>query len=242
MLNGLYVFSFPGFMIGSFRADGMGSITGGEEDSLVQGLLNVTGNYVVGADNRGSFTLKSSAGSLACDFVLVSNKHGVILNTDRTVDFPGTLDLQDPGAFSLSGLAANSYAFVTSSITGAFTVNASGVITSGTLGPDLALTGTIANVDANGRAVATFTTSAGTITSPLYVVDLTHLVFFNVLTNQNDTVGGDAFSRQGPFDNSAFAGPLVLTSLTGYSSTAAILTTDSSGNVTGGTEDSFQGT
>jgi len=254
-LNGSYAFSAD-FMAGSFRTDGKGTITTGVEDTFstpsvgppVHQIVSFTGNYTVGNDGRGTLTLVSAAaGSLTLPFVLLNSQHGLILNfMDPTFGSVsgGKIDQQDPTAFSLTTLANNSYAFLLHNVAGTFTANASGVITSGTedsfdtVGNDqsLPLSGTMGAVDGNGRGVATLITSLGTVSVAFYVIDSSHIHFLETDTNFRS---GDAFSRQGPFDNNSLAGSWVVSLFSGTSILAAVFTADNTGNVTSGTEDRF---
>ena len=253
-LKGTYVFSVTG-ALGRLQADGNGNITGGVEDladpqnSLNHIFSSATGTYTIGSDGRGSITLNSSVGSQTFDLLMLSTQHGLLfpLLGPFAQTEAGTIDLQDPSAFSLASLAANSYAFLlnadtrtsTSAAAGFLSINSSGVIVSGLEDvvplQTLALSGSIGNVDANGRATATLTTSNGTLHFALYVIDGTHLKFFGIDTGT--FASGQAFSRQASFSNSSVSGNLILVM---PFQLGAILNTDGAGNITGGTVDNLQ--
>jgi hypothetical protein len=129
-LKGQYAFLFHGFddatgkqvaVAGSFTADGLGNITGGEEDinepTVVHTGVAITGGtYVVGLDNRGTATFNNSLlASVTYAFALGSFNSGVA-SKGRLIEFddaaPGTtgrrgsglMRLQDPTAFSLTSI------------------------------------------------------------------------------------------------------------------------------------------
>ena len=243
-LKGFYAFKLDG--IGSLQADGNGHITAGVKDFYDSNgnyqSISISGTYNVGSDGRGSITLNSSAGSETIDLLMLSSQHGLLLRFDQLGELPGSIDIQNPAAFSLASLAASSYAFFLSTFpsdigfftAGFFNINTSGVITGleDLLNPPqtVAVSGNIGSVGANGRATAALTTVNGTFNFVLYVVDSTHLMFIRVATGRNNNAFGDAFSRQASFDNTSVSGHLVFFAPFAL---AAILNADGAGNISG---------
>ena len=120
-LNGPYAFLFSGQNAqgnlqeaGSFKADGKGNLSGGLEDvnsgAGVFTSVPFTGTYTVGADGRGRLVIRPSASGLnqeTFNLVLVSHSSAGLIRFDSFATGAGTLDLQDPSAFSNSALAGN---------------------------------------------------------------------------------------------------------------------------------------
>jgi hypothetical protein len=164
-LTGQYAFLFQGFddatgmqvaVAGSFTADGLGNITGGEEDingpSGAHTLVTITGGtYIVGLDNRGTMTLTNSLpGSVTYALSVGSFNAGVAVK-GRLIEFDdnngatltrgsGVMRLQDPTAFTLASIKG-SYGFGLSgqdngggrlASAGIFSADGAGNITSGT--------------------------------------------------------------------------------------------------------------
>ncbi len=111
VLDGQYAFSLSGFngsgflsVVGSFTADGAGSITGGEADT--NGVLGAqTGNiitaassYFVGSDNRGCATLATPFGTFVTRFALGSISSG-IATKGRIIEW----DSPDSSAYVAAG-------------------------------------------------------------------------------------------------------------------------------------------
>ncbi|MGA8101313.1 MAG: hypothetical protein WB869_04110 [Candidatus Acidiferrales bacterium] len=128
LLSGQYAFTFSGqndagpiSIIGSFAADGKGSITGGVEDvTLVkkssdtigaQAGMTFTGTYTVGSDGRGTLTFNTSSdGAQNFAIVIESNNQGQLIWFDNSATGSGTFSLQDTTAFTASTLNG-SFAF-----------------------------------------------------------------------------------------------------------------------------------
>jgi hypothetical protein len=117
--NGTY-WMYESIAAGRFHADAQGNITEGVEDinslSGVFKALPFTGNYMIGADGRGSLTLISGQGSATYRMVLdASRKSGKFLrfdalNPNSLIFGSGYFEMQDKTAFSLSALTGP-YAF-----------------------------------------------------------------------------------------------------------------------------------
>jgi hypothetical protein len=264
-LKGAYAFALSGtnsfgfFSIaGSLQADGNGNITAGVEDvnSATGVFLNlaITGKYTINADGRGTATLFSSLNPINIDFVLVSGQHTLVIRFDNDATASGTMDPQDSSAFSAAALQG-AFAFGlfgidavgnTLATAGLFSANNSGSITggiedfndNGAVSTNLALTGSLSAISANGRGIAVLTTALGTLNFAFYVVDSNHLKLVEI--DSTPVLAGDAF-RQGTFSNAALAGAQSFTlggsSLQGPFAAGGIFTADGHGNITGGVED-----
>jgi Bacterial Ig-like domain (group 2) len=202
-LNGPYSFKLTGddssgFFegVGSFQADGNGSITNGIQDlNHGSGYMNnmaFTGTYTVGPDGRGTMTLTNPVGATTLQFALFSNSRGRFIVYDANANGEGLLLKRDPSAFStatltgsyafgLDGLGANG--FVASSV-GRFTADGAGHLTAGEV--DTNEEGTVTSepltagsysVDVNGRGEATFTTASGDTHYAFHVVSNDTLLF-----------------------------------------------------------------
>jgi len=270
-LNGTYVFSVTGTdtngspyaAVGSFTANGSGGVTGGTIDlndagfasssPVISPAANVAitsgSSYKVGADGRGTMTLNCSTpfgSSIALDFVLQDNTHGLVTQFDQAASGSGTIDLQSSGI-----TPTGSYAFIFSgayngsivATVGNFTVGAGGALTgledlnsfgipyaaetlsgSLTLGPSSSPATQIAAIPSSG-------TANFTMTYDVYAIDATHLKFIEM--DAIGTLAGDAYAQS---STSIPTGTLAFTLLGSTTSTVTavggFMVTDSSGNIT----------
>jgi hypothetical protein len=235
-LNGTYVFSVTGsdfnyaFLttVGTLTANGSGGITGGTVDmndptfsAPVIGQPITGGTYTITSDGRGQATLTTSTpfgSSIAVDFVLTSNSHGLITEFDGNGTGSGTLDLQSAVtqgqitgsyAFNITGISSintTTGAQPTLATVGAFTLDGSGNITSGvedfnnggiSIGEtDLTITsGSVSLATVPGTASLTTTIGGApiTYTFDVYPVDSTHLKFIG--TDSFPIFVGDVFTQ-----------------------------------------------
>jgi hypothetical protein len=136
-LRGTYAFSmsgtdatntvnFGGFIarVGSFTADGNGSITAALEDvtdngSLPQLVQFTSGSYSIQPNGRGTLTLNTPSGGLQVSIALNSANAGVMIQTDLNATSSGSFTLQSPAAFTQTAIA------------GPYGFDISGIITSG---------------------------------------------------------------------------------------------------------------
>jgi len=124
-LKGQYAFSMSGTELcagqgslfaraGSFTADGSGHITGGVEDVNVctgVGTLPFTSStYSILADGRGTLNLTNSTGTTSYSLTLTSPTQGFVAQTDGNATASGSLQRQNPAAFSNPAIA-NGYVF-----------------------------------------------------------------------------------------------------------------------------------
>ena len=247
-LNNTYVLSISGTdfhpssntesffaIVGTITADGKGNITGGTVD-INDANLGGTGvflaqpvgrsTYSITSDGRGTAKLPTAEGNFGVVFVLTSNGHGLITRFDPFGSGSGTLDLQGSAsqsslgslAFSLAGTDAGGNPLGT---VGAFALNSSGAVTSGTEDfndngssaasglTGLPLTGgslVLASGGTQGTAVLTTSSIFGSLGFDVWVIDSTHLKFIETDTT-GPTLSGDAFTQQTSFT----AGQLVFT-------------------------------
>jgi hypothetical protein len=216
-------------MLGTFTANGsggngVGGITGGTVDindagfplstpviaAVANAPISSSSSYSVGVDGRGKATLSTSTpfGTIVLSFVLTSNSHGLITEFDGNASGSGTLDLQASGltqsalagsyALSFSGVDPNGTApFATA---GAFTINASGGITSGIEDfndgnlayAGQSLGGTV-TLGPSSTPSTVLSTTSFSLTYDVYAIDATHLKFIEM--DVLPIVSGDAFSQ-----------------------------------------------
>jgi hypothetical protein len=230
-LKGQYAFSLSGIQgqsggytasIGSFTADGSGSITTGLADILnlssgqATSPVSITGGtYTIQANGRGTITLQSANGNLNLSVALQSPSTGYIAETDLAAATSGTIHLQNSGQFSAAALGAayvfelSGISFVPVSVTpisliGQFIANGAGTITGGVMdsnsgkpsGATAIAAGSYALDPTNGSTFGRGTMSFSSYTLAFYIIDSTHLVLL-----EEDKLGGsagDAFVQSGP--------------------------------------------
>jgi len=127
-LKGQYAFSMSGTELcgpkpgistffaraGSFTADGSGHITGGVEDvnvcTRVSTLQFTSSTYSISANGRGTLNLTNSTGTTSYSLTLTSPIQGFVAQTDSNATASGSLQRQNPAAFSNPAIA-NGYVF-----------------------------------------------------------------------------------------------------------------------------------
>ncbi len=268
-LKGQYAFSMsgtelcgpsPGFSTffaraGSFTADGSGHISGGVEDVNVctgVGTLPFTsGTYSISADGRGTLNLTNSTGTTSYSLTLTSPTQGFVAQTDGNATASGSLQRQNPAAFSNPAIA-NGYVFDVfgassasnpESIIGRFDADGAGNISLGLYdsneagtpsGQQLFPAGALYQFDhtfgQSGRGVANI---AGH-NFAFYVVDATRLKL--VGTDFPEVFSGEVFAQRNiVFSdaslNSGFAFLLGGSSSSGPIATAGRFTADGVGNL-----------
>jgi len=268
-LKGQYAFSMsgtelcgpsPGFSTffaraGSFTADGSGHISGGVEDVNVctgVGTLPFTsGTYSISADGRGTLNLTNSTGTTSYSLTLTSPTQGFVAQTDGNATASGSLQRQNPAAFSNPAIA-NGYVFDVfgassasnpESIIGRFDADGAGNISLGLYdsneagtpsGQQLFPAGALYQFDhtfgQSGRGVANI---AGH-NFAFYVVDATRLKL--VGTDFPEVFSGEVFAQRNiAFSdaslNSGFAFLLGGSSSSGPIATAGRFTADGVGNL-----------
>lgn len=258
MTEGDYAFAFNGWETtisdgscwvceviagGRFHADAQGHITEGVEDinsqSGVTKALPFTGNYMVGADGRGTFTFVSAQGSAIYHMVLdVSRTKGKFIRYDAvqnesSVSGSGYFELQDKAAFSLAALAGP-YAFGLfgtldanrQATVGRLETDASGVFTGGSADmtrqvhagwelqanfPNLALTGLLGAPSAStGRGTATLNWG-NSYNFAYYVISDQKILLVQIDTRNSTTplLKGQFRRQKGPFAAASLSTPAV---------------------------------
>ena len=247
LLSGQYSFSFSGSnvagplsIVGSFAANGKGSITAGVEDvTLVkksnntigaQAAVTFTGSYTVGADGRGTLTFNTSSdGTQNFAMVIESNNQGQLIWFDNSATGSGTFNLQDTTAFT-AATVNNSFAFGLNGVdpslnaysrVGAFTAASGSVSTGesdlnnafGTGGVNLAQT-----ISGGSVGAPNSTTGRGTLSltyDTLTVNYIYYVVSANTLNlieaDDQASVYGTATLQSGaPFSDSSLTGNYVV--------------------------------
>jgi hypothetical protein len=195
-LNGSYAFTVGGSgsssglqpfqVIGTFLADGAGTISSGTEDTNGFGVLYMlqplSGTYTVGSNGRGTLTLSGSFGGVFSQlhfsvYVLSTTKIRMLsLDAGNGVNpflvISGTAERQEAASFSASDLSGD-YVFVEDGATtltvGRFSADGLGGINSGVEDENGSNITPIENVafsgayslGSNGRGTVTLTPSAG---------------------------------------------------------------------------------
>jgi len=228
-LKGQYAYSMVGedvnggFLarVGSFTADGNGTITAATEDLSGTGRVAFTGGtYSIQMNGKGALTLTQNAtAGLGLSIALSSTSAGLMVQTDLNATSSGSFNLQSPGSFSVSGIN-NNYVFSTAGVEGTvgaplavmgqIATNGGGTVSSGVIDiNDGALTsvtppaaiptgGTYGGDLTNPNDLASFGRGAITFdgfTFVFYIVDSTHL-FLLEEDGANET-SGDAFQQNG---------------------------------------------
>jgi hypothetical protein len=246
-------------LTGTFVADGLGNISQGHTFYAVNTLSGVgpgsfgnqdfSGTYTVNVDGRGTANLSTQiVGPVVLDFVLVSAQHGELIRFDNDASPSGTLDklntsitvanLSGTWAFNVKGTDTNGKPKAS---VGVFTVDSSGLITSGIV--DSNDNGTIStNVAMDlGPASEVFVTSGlgrggvqfSTAVDPLRIylatfLDPNHL---RLQSGEFDILTGDAYRVSGNSISGPLAFTLAGTGANGAFATGGILNTDGAGNI-----------
>jgi len=268
-LKGQYAFSMTGTELcagfssfftraGSFTADGNGHISGGLEDvNVCAGVFTLeftNSTYSIGADGRGTLTLKNSTGTTNYSITLTSATQGVVAQTDVNSTATGSFQRQNAAAFSNPAIAGG-YVFDVAginvrlnpeSVIGRFTADGNGGISLGLFDSNEAGTpsnqqlfpaGAFYQIDTNGDGT-NFGRGTANIAGhnfAFYIVDGTRLKLLG--TDFPDAFSGEAFGQQNVSftdaslnNNFAF---LIGGSAGGPIATAGRFTADGAGNLSG---------
>lgn len=256
-LKGQYAFSMSGSnganffgRIGSFTADGNGTIKTGIEDVNIAGGGTQTitfapgTSYSVQADGRGTINL-TGTGPLVFSITMLSPKQGLIVETDGVATTSGTFILQDPSTFSGSSLSGP-FVFDVSgldgalnpdSIVGQFVANGSaagGTFNSGLIDENDAaqlvsaapFTGGTFQMDStngptSGRGTLTFTANGTAFNYIFYIVNASRI---RMMESSTALTIGDAQAQSSvPTSNTNFNGNFAFL-LTGSSTGASTIT------------------
>jgi hypothetical protein len=267
-LQGPYAFllqdaSSQTVLIGSLTADGAGGISGGEFDFrgttvTAHGVNTISaGSYAVGADRRGTLSISDAAGdSFSFTLALGSLSGGVagwggITESDGARMLTGQILQQVAGPFTAS-LLSGDYAFALSggggtfAEAGRFTVSGAAISAgladsnqSGTLTTASAFTGSIGNLDSNGRAQVTLTPSGGSSSTDILYVISAGRFFLSGTGGSADSVAGEGVQQTGgPYTAASLSGNAVIwtqgaTGTPAARAEAGLLTFDGAGGATG---------
>jgi len=239
-LKGQYAFSMSGSdgatgsffaRIGSFTADGNGTIIGGLEDvntalNGAQTLAFSSSAYSVQPNGRGVVNLTNGTGTLTFSITMLSPTQGLIVETDLNATASGIFTLQSPSSFTTAGLSGG-YAFDFSgvdpngfpdSIVGRFVSSGNGTFSSGLLDEnDNAVASGAApfasgnyqmdatNGPTSGRGVVTFIANGITFNYIFYIVNGSRVRMME--TGSNALTVGDAIAQTSvPSTNTNFNG------------------------------------
>ncbi len=240
-LHGQYALLFKGFdatgvyeAAASFIADGKGNVTSGIEDiNRTVGPktgLAISGTYQVGADNRGTLTLRSSAGTSVYAFVLNGTaKLGSLIESDNSgIVGSGVMKVQDPSAFDPSVFSGGYAISLTGADPGGGRIAAVGSIfpsgfgtisgssldvnDAGNTMPTFATFSGTYNIDGTGHGTATFVIpgfDGGTFHFALYTISANEYFMLSVdpVSGGNPIFAGMAEAQTGlPFFTSSFKG------------------------------------
>jgi hypothetical protein len=257
---------------GTMTADGNGNLTGGIFDvnnpngaGLLPALAVGSGSkYDVTSDGRGSIIVNTSAGTFGFDFVLASSEGGKITEFDTSGTGSGTLELQSAvsqadiaGSYvfnfsgtsgigaSFCGLTGSSFMIPLSTV-GAFTLDASGNISSGVedFNNNCSSSGNTGLTITGGSlslstipGTATITSNAGTFHFDVFPVSSSDLKFIE--TDPVSVMIGEAFTQTSTIASGAsvFTVAGFDTVAQGSFAAAGIVDTDGNGNVTAAQED-----
>jgi len=236
-LNGTYSFVMSGqdgggffTRIGSFAANGAGSVSGGVLDlnsGVVPGsaTLGITGGtYTIGTNGKGTLSLIDSAETIQLSIVMTSTTTGLITETDGFATASGNFTVQDTSTFSgFPNNVSGSYVFDFSgvdpnglgeSIIGRFTGNGGGGLSAGLVdinddftpsGPQAVTAGSFlidsTNIATSGRGTATLTAAGSTFNFAVYVVGANRLRMMR--TDFPAASIGDAVSQTGTIPTTA---------------------------------------
>jgi hypothetical protein len=236
-LNGTYAFVLSGqdgggffTRVGSFTANGSGSITGGVQDfnsGLIPGATTLAitgGSYTINTNGKGTISLIDSAETIQVSVVLTSTNAGLITQTDGSATGSGNFTAQDTSTFSgypnnVNGPYVFDYSGVDpngagESIIGHMVGNGGGSISAGvvdinddfTPSGELPITGATFVIDATygssfGRGTATLSAGGTTFNYAVYVVSATRLRLMRV--DYPAASVGDAVAQTGTIPTTA---------------------------------------
>src|SRR5215469_1432192 len=240
LLQGQYAFALSGqdsngpfFAAGSFTADGQGHL-GGIEDVNSNSLptngtaVRFSGTYAVGSDGRGNAVTGIQPGCPNWQFTMSSHAHALLTCLNSNITGSGTIDLQDPTAFTASALKGN-YVFGFSGVgvsgglansAGSWSMDGVGnvpagemdVNDSGAIFQDTPLQGSY-SLSNTGRGTAAISSSYATQNFVFYVVNATDFKFMEIdRTTTAPIVSGEVLKQApGPFSVSSLNGHYAFT-------------------------------
>ncbi|HEX6504418.1 MAG TPA: hypothetical protein VF011_14335 [Terriglobales bacterium] len=274
LLQGQYAFALSGqdingpfFVVGSFTADGQGHLGGNEDVNSKSTPTNGTaahfgGTYSVGPDGRGNAVIGIQPGCPNWQFTMISHAHALLTCLNTNITGSGTIDLQDPTAFSNSALKGN-YVFGFSGVgssgglavmAGDWSMDGAGTIKNGQtdvndfggISLGVPLNGTY-SVASTGRGTATFSSSYATQNFVFYVVNKNDFKFLEIDHAPAPLVAGEVLNQApSPFTLASFNGTYAFT-LGGIDinnnpfALGGLLPSDGNGNIASGILDANDG-
>lgn len=219
----------PEFFVGSFNADGNGSISGIFDGNTASGLITnapLSGSYSVNTDGRGNLTLSSqSLPSTSYRFVLSSNQlspmnpavEGQFVQFDAMGSAVGRFVQQDSSYFSNTALDGNDVFRFTGALAGSgpadevgvFVTDGNGNITSGLADSDFEGSQTFVSstysIGSNGRGTLSLNNGTHVFNFVVYVIGQGNVILMS--TDQQIPLLG--FTEQQPsgtmFSNTTLA-------------------------------------
>jgi hypothetical protein len=267
--NGYDVNGAPLSVAGSVVLDGMGDITGGEQDYFdtftgtivtADPITAATGAYTIGDDGRGSITITpTTAPPITLSLTVVNNNHALIIEFDANATSSGSLDLQTvPASLPSGGNAFTTYdadsAFVfggvlTSDNTSTFTTGEGDDDFQGNPIYDFTITGTFVAPDPAGRGSLTLVDpNYGTLAFDYFVVGPE--AFRLIETDGNFFAAGSMYGQgttAGTFSPASLTGNFVFGQQgqedvgIGFYGAAGQFTTDATSTFTAGVTDINEG-
>lgn len=239
---------FPEILAGTFTADGKGTLTAGVLDVHSNSLkLNqsFSGTYSMGSDGRGSMTwniAEAGGQTLILAFQIALDATGNLVFSEQDASGnrgAGTIRRQTSTAFT-AGVFSGDYAFLfpgfdtdnkRSVMAGRFRADGASTISNGsadvndagTLTSFAAITGSFANIAANGRGSFTIFVTPNTENFVFYLVSPNEVFFLSTQESSQDAqgkittvnlppIGGIARHESGgPFANASLNGDYVVT-------------------------------
>lgn len=251
---------------GRFYIDGAGNITQGIEDvngsSGASLAVPFNGTYTVAADHTGSLTIKTTSETAEYQMTIdVSAKKASFIRYDSAVtNFPqngaGYFELQDTGAFTLSGSYALGINDAGESVVGRFDIDSAGAVSQGKADAidhysgyeNLSLTGSFATPSpTTGRGTATFTltpapgANSGSLSAVYYIVSAS-----KILLIQTDNAGiGEIEKQTGTYSTALVNAPVILQLSGGngndkQSAVAGLISPNGSGSIGGVIDQNMQ--
>ena len=264
-LNGSYVFSVTGTnsgpytLLGTFEADGKGRLTGNTDynspsTGFVEGNFPFTGSYSVSSDGTATANLTGEllgpvALPVTLEFVLLSERHGLVARFENSATASGSLDKRDPSAYSQASLAGTwvfnaagtDHAGLPEAVIGSFTVDSEGTATGGVqdTNDNGVIHSNIAVLPGHPSSMVIDPTLGygliGLVMADGSIRDLSAFVIDNdhirVVCPSFDVLVGDAFRATGPSISGSFAFAMNGTASTGAFAAGGVMNTDGAGNI-----------
>lgn len=248
---------FPEILIGTFTADGKGTISSGAFDgnsNSIKSAVSFTGSYSMGSDGRGSMTWSipgpgNTTVTLTFQLALDAESNLIFTEQDNSGNRGTGIIRQQSTTMFTSGVFSGDYSFLfpgydtsvkPTAMVGRFHSDGSSLITAssadindaGTVTSFAAITGTFSTISANGRGSMVLFLAPNTDGFTFYLVSPTEAFFVSTqssVTSQNGTVTVTNLPPFGGIAKLQSGGPFANASLNGvYVATGSGL--DAAGN------------